>query len=441
LDTVAGLPNRSLTRILNAPNLERVVPRLQPEILHRIVNDHGLADCAELIAFATPAQLTRVFDLDLWHRTPGGDEAFDGERFGLWLEVLVSGGVEMAAAKIAEMPVDVIIAGLLQHTRVYDPGSVAAYDTTDGVRVEIPADDGLTCVIGGYHVVAMREASWDAIVELLIALDTAHHRYFHRVMRGVLDLSDHARELDGLDDLADSREQMLFDLGVDRDDRRDAQGYVAPAQARAFLKLSRQDARERDARLPGDPTTAIAFLANVMMAGCTIQRRTFTAAEASGAVAAICRLGLEKWRGRLSDGTADHDVIEAFQEGWRTLHWQVVMPSARALIEVLTHRRCDDPDTQSELDTLRADLTKHADAGEPWRAGEALDVIGILDLPAAAALAGLIAECPVIHAALAASLDQRIRSVDADAFELISSNSQIDTIRRYLRLLPDVLRE
>jgi hypothetical protein len=115
------------------------------------------------------------------------------------------------------------------------------------------------------------------------------------------------------------------------------------------------------------------------------------------------------------------------------------MPSALALIEVLTHLRCGDPDRQSGLETLRAELTKQTDAGEPWRVGEALDEIAILDLPASAVLAGLIAECPVLPAGLTASLDKRIRSFDGHAFEFISDGSQIATIHRYLRSLPEVL--
>lgn len=439
MDTVAGLPNQSLARILSAPDLERVVPRLQPEILHQIVLEHGLADCAEVIAFATPAQLTQVFDLDLWRGEPGGDEEFDADRFGLWLEVMLSAGAGLAAAKVAEMPAALIIAGLVQHTRVYDPASVAPYETTDGVRVEISTDDGVTCVVGGYHVVALSDVSWDAIVELLTALATAHHTAFHRIMRGVLDLSDHAREPDGLDDLADGREQMMFDLAVDRAQRRDAQGYVTPAEARAFLKVCRLDAAPPAAQPAGDSSTAITFLANVMMAGCSIQRRAFTAREAADAVVAVCKLGVEQWQNKLTDGAGDHTVIAAFQEGWRTLQGQVIMPSTLALIEALTDLRCEDPDTQSELDTLRGTLAKQAEAGEPWRVGEALDTITILDLPASAVLAGLIAEFPVMPAGLTASLDSRVRRFDAHAFEFISAGSQIATIQRYLQSLPEAL--
>ena len=55
-----------LDRILDTPHLAQVVPRLQPELLHRVIQTCGLEDCGELVALATPEQLARIFDLDLW---------------------------------------------------------------------------------------------------------------------------------------------------------------------------------------------------------------------------------------------------------------------------------------------------------------------------------------------------------------------------------------
>ena len=93
-----------LERILNIPNLERVVPRLQPDLLHRVIQSCGLQDCGELALLTTPEQLTRIFDLDLWRSIqPGGDEHFDADRFGVWLEVLAEFGADMAAQKLAEI--------------------------------------------------------------------------------------------------------------------------------------------------------------------------------------------------------------------------------------------------------------------------------------------------------------------------------------------------
>ena len=81
-------------------------------------------------------------------------------------------------------------------------------------------------------------------------------------------------------------------------------------------------------------------------------------------------------------------------------------------------------------------MARHWRAGAPWRARDALDVIAILDMPAWAALLGLIDECPVIHAGIGASRDSRTRAVSATAFEFISENSQIASVREFMRSLP-----
>jgi len=57
-----------LARILDTPQLALAVPLLAPELLHRVIQTCGLEDCSDLVALATPAQLQRVFDIDLWRQ-------------------------------------------------------------------------------------------------------------------------------------------------------------------------------------------------------------------------------------------------------------------------------------------------------------------------------------------------------------------------------------
>jgi hypothetical protein len=181
--------------------------------------------------------------------------------------------------------------------------------------------------------------------------------------------------------------------------------------------------------------------------------------EASDAAAAVCNLGLENWPPRrlqakarcgssaVQAGTAlpddflvDHDLVSVFQVGWTVLHDDVCMSTAERLIAVLTRLRCGDREIQNELDLLRVDMTRHWQAGAPWRARGALDVITILDMPAWATLLGLIDECPVIHAGMGVSQGSRTREISATAFEFISENSQIASVHEFMRLLPETLR-
>jgi hypothetical protein len=333
--------------------------------------------------------------------------------------------------------------------------------------------DGLACEVGGYRLVARRTDSWEAIVEILLELDAEHPDYFHQVMRGCRELSNSGRELDGLDGLLADEEQILFDLAVDREQRRHEQGYVAPAQARAFLQKSRQlqlassksqnYAGDRKRPLPHIRTRMkfvldsdaaayatrneeLTYIANTIMSGCALHGRPFTGREALDAAVAACNLGLENWP-RLQppaktisdDFLITQDLVSVFQVGWTVLHKDVGMYAAGQLVKVLAGFRCNDRETQAGLDALRVELSACCLSGTPWRAREALDVIAILDTPAWSALLCLLDEYPALPAAVNAWHNPRTRSVSATAFEFISENRQIDSIRQFIQSLPEIL--
>ena len=231
-----------LQRLLNAPDLTQIVPQLQPQVLHWMIQTCGLEDCAEVVALATPGQLARILDLDIWRvRTPGTDEQFDADRFGLWIAVLMEAGAEVAAEKVLGLDIELVIAGLVQHAAAFDRAAVSSYTTLDGDDMPGRAmNRGPVSEVGGYVLEARRTSSaWDSIVELLAFLDAAHPGDFHHLMREWVRLSDDPRVEDGCDDLLDDDEQDMFDLAADREVRRERQGYVTPAQAHAFLKGGR----------------------------------------------------------------------------------------------------------------------------------------------------------------------------------------------------------
>jgi hypothetical protein len=192
----------------------------------------------------------------------------------------------------------------------------------------------------------------------------------------------------------------------------------------------------------------LAYLANTLMAGCSIQARSFRAQEASDAVLAICNLGLENWPPHWlpANSTAppisflvDHDLVSVFQVGWKILHTDVGMYAAEQLIAILDRMRCDYREIQAELHALRIKMAKHWQAGAPWRARDALEVIAPLDLLAWAVLLALIDECPALHAGVGASQDSRTLSVSATNFEFISENDQIAAVREFMLSLPELL--
>jgi hypothetical protein len=62
----------------------------------------------------------------------------------------------------------------------------------------------------------------------------------------------------------------------------------------------------------------------------------------------------------------------------------------------------------------------------------------MLDAPSWAALLALIAECPVMHAAMIASPRPR-RTVDPARFEFIARRSHIEAVHEFLTALPSAL--
>ena len=495
--------NGPLERILHSPNLPSIVPRLEPELLQRVIQSCGLEDSAEILAHATPEQLARVLDTDVWRAPqPGRDEEFDPDRFGLWLTILMQSGATIAAGKLACLDIDLMVAGIASHVAVFDAAAASSYTTLDGDEVAgRRVHDGLTCEVGGYLVEARRSSAWEAIVDLLVLLEGERADYFHRVMRACVRLSNGVREQDGLHDLPDARGQDLLDLTLDRESRREERGYIAPARARAFLKETRSlrvdtehppgsaiaaayfraidaPAEAMPSEAPADADVALvfelingpgrprallgapdapssgmsfvhayaathataeqelAYLANTILAGCSIQGRALTLQEASDCALAVCNLGLENW----PTHWPVRDLITAFQIGWKILHRDVCIYAARRLNDALGVIQCSDRDTQLRLDGLRRGLARHLRDDEPWRVGDALEAILVLDAVCWAAMRTLIAECPVMHGALDVSRRARL-TVDPADFQFISENRHIQAVHSFLAGLPTLLTE
>lgn len=346
-------PRRLLARLLDAEDLPGTIRRLEPEILHRLVAVCGLEACMEIVAAATPAQLMRVFDLDLWRSDrPGQEERFDADRFAVWLEVLVDAGEALAAEKLAGLDFDFVTAALTRHFLILD-------QTWHLTRFH-PLESSRSFEIGGYTAVARGGDSPDAFLSVLRTLDSNHPDFFARLMARCCRIcTDHVDDNGLLYEVISAEEQVVADVDVDREERRERLGFVTPSQAVAFLESSRRIPRGAPAVPSRDPLTAgyfrtierlagfggastspgrrsasqvlalpgagaeptrlsaivaqmqflaghdeaayftrleeLGYLANALTAGCAFNSRRFTPAEAYGAAVAVSNLGLENW--------------------------------------------------------------------------------------------------------------------------------------------------
>jgi hypothetical protein len=533
------IARQQLMRVLDMPQLASVVPHLPPHILHEVIRHAGLERCGDLVGAATPEQLTAIFDLDLWGASePGSDELFDADRFGDWVESLVDRDAKGAARVVARLDTSLLVAGLSRYVRVLDPGVLEPTASTDDEPSEngLFATDGLTAALGGYIVQARRLEAWDTIVSLLVELSAEQVDCFHAVMRGCRRLSNAGREADGLDDLLAEPEQLLHDVALDRDDRREGSGFIAPADARAFLArarepkspvgrenpiavacfrragaatveakgsgsdpraaLRRSDAPAAPARpdpvvadalggfaralaadglLPERPSALrggepagqretgglrplmeylrehhpdrflrrgqeLAFLANSLVAGCSLQSRSFTPREASEAAAATCSLGLLQQPAPPDvDFLVGRDLVAVFEDGWAALHREVSLFVAQGLVAILRGVRVGGSDTLDGLHALRQSLETHVAAVTPWLAREALDVLSTLDVPAWYGLLGLLSECPVIPTVVTAIVERRTGRIDPRSFAFVATSADVDTVHAFMARLPQLL--
>jgi hypothetical protein len=436
--------------------LSRVVRQLAPEALHQLIQEHGLDACGDLVSLATPAQLTSVLDLDLWRPAePGRDGRFDTDRFGEWLEVLVENGDSAAARTIASLDEHLVIAGLSRYLRVFDPGTFEPTESTDDEAMDRhtmmssqTSRDVLECEVGGYLVRAGRRDAWDAILTLLVTLEIEHHRYFHTVMQGCRRLSNSTPEIDGLHDVPLAPEQHLHDLTIERERRQSQRGYVTPADARAFLQMARlrEDTRPivtAYVRVVDEADRELAFLANVLISGCSLQSRPFTAAEATDAVTSICKLGRER---RPAPAKKDallvgSNLVTEFEAGWAVLYRDVSLFVADQLVTILDGIESADAELGRGLRTFRHALVKQRAAGTPWLARDTADVLAMVDMTVWTSVLGLLDECPNIPDAMTAVLERRTTPVSATAFEFISTSAQLGDIRIFMKALHRVLSD
>lgn len=203
----------------------------------------------------------------------------------------------------------------------------------------------------------------------------------------------------------------------------------------------------------------LAFLANTLLAGGCVQRRPFTSREASDAAACICNLGLDSWPQAWPSATSqgpsspraldkamppdaflvDHELVTVFEVGWSVLYQDVSLFVADELVSALADVHRVGADTRRGLGALRRELVKQREAGTPWLARDAADVLATLDMTAWIGVLGLLEECPVLPEALTAVLERRTSSVSPTAFEFISTIAQIGDIRLFMKALPGVL--
>ncbi len=110
--------------LINSKHIETLVPQLHPQELYLTVNELGAEYAVELLALASPEQMTLLLDLDCWE----GDTLSEGLSL-TWLQLLLATGEEKACQLVREMEPELLTLFLKKHLTI--TRGLEVYDDDD----------------------------------------------------------------------------------------------------------------------------------------------------------------------------------------------------------------------------------------------------------------------------------------------------------------------
>jgi hypothetical protein len=234
-----------LMRILESPGLVAAVRELPAAVLGKLIDRIGLEDAGELVALASTAQLERIFDDDLWRPDrAGGDETFRPERFALWLRVMLEAGDEALVRRLCELPPDLVALAVHRLVLVLDVDVIEEQlrpGDEEAEQLERALENAAFEEWEEFRVIAREPDAWDDVWNALTLLDRDHHDRLRAVLERCCEMStEYISGQGGLFQVLTADEMLESDVAAARDDRRVAEGFISPADARAFLELARR---------------------------------------------------------------------------------------------------------------------------------------------------------------------------------------------------------
>jgi hypothetical protein len=225
-----------------------------------------------------------------------------------------------------------------------------------------------------------------------------------------------------------------------------ARAAAEPVLGPAMRQLATEDPERFSQR-----SEELAYLANVLVAGCSFQQRRLRPIEALHAVMSSCSLGV--WL-TIEEGPPRRDAAGAmalalavlrqrpadglFRLAWHRVTHHLTTPAAE-IAATLADRAISnaDPDDGRGLAAAAARLRACGAAGAPWQALSTLDALVDHAEPLALdALSGLMDECPSLRGALChiGPAPSATRS-QQDMPRFVSTLSELDEARRFLSRL------
>jgi hypothetical protein len=210
------------------------------------------------------------------------------------------------------------------------------------------------------------------------------------------------------------------------------------AQDDGVFTHAMRELRAKSAHLHDQRMQELAYLANVLVTGCSIEGRGLRPLEAAHAAMAACNLGIERLLQDEPSRTTAVDVLEGenadklFRIGWQLLTKQVVLPAARAIEKMLVEMVRQETDRERIKDLEKANRALHAAiaTGKPWTARAKLTALeGEIEDATVVTLLALIDECPSLRARLASSANEHEATTE---LRFISTAKQLDAVQMFL---------
>ena len=238
-----------LRRLSESPALPALIKRLEPHVLHELIDAVGVQDAGGIMTLATVPQLRAALDLAVW-RSPehGAAETFDPDQFVTWLEAWLDIGPAFTAERLCALGEDYLMLVFAPLIRVepLDLADMSAAEfwsgersdgsgTMDNDEAEAEAETENAMVraqedhFGDYGVRARIADEWDVVRTGLAALWDEAPDVLLRILARLSDRpTPFLQRGDGVavlnEDMAHARELA-----------QEGRGFVTPTGARAFL--------------------------------------------------------------------------------------------------------------------------------------------------------------------------------------------------------------
>jgi hypothetical protein len=198
---------------------------------------------------------------------------------------------------------------------------------------------------------------------------------------------------------------------------------------------------QKEPALYSQRLTELSYVSNLLISGCGLKGRTFQPKEAAEAAFSVCNLGsellikadaeseenppIDPWTTLLKR----HHLVKLFQVGWKILFDNVVLYTAKAVLEFFYLLKNDmrDPEQAYETSHLFNRLRCCILCGRPWEFNEEMDYLQIFfDGETSMAIAELLREYPTLSEVICKQGDHRLSP-------FIRSQTHIRSIRRFLQ--------